>query len=124
MACEKRIRSGSCSHFQCPYPEESGINCVEIFGDCCEVGLDCFGDCEYSYTEGETERIERSEEVVKQRYPEEYIQETTPSQSSGFTGEEKELWMWLYANHEETLKFWPEDKKQLLMSLDRKIRGK
>lgn len=40
-----------------------------------------------------------------------------------FTEEEKEFWGWLHENQEKFLKFWPADKKELLIQLDRKIRG-
>lgn len=49
MACEKREREGSCNHSQCPFPDKSGYECVEIVGGYCEVGLGCVKECPYSY---------------------------------------------------------------------------
>jgi len=72
MACEKRERTGECGHFQCPHSGETehGFECVEIFGPCCEAGLDCLEKCDYSFTEDERDRIEQSNKVVRNRYPE------------------------------------------------------
>lgn len=54
MACETRRKTGNCGHTQCPYPEASGYEYVEIaFGPegrgYCEVGLYCVEECAYTY---------------------------------------------------------------------------
>lgn len=64
MACNRREATGTCLHVQCPYPGESGYECVELIaaddfmpGDLhaesldgkCEVGQDCIKGCEYSF---------------------------------------------------------------------------
>ena len=50
MACEKRERTGSCSHYQCPYADDTphGYECVEIFpGEGCEASCqECPDRCE------------------------------------------------------------------------------
>lgn len=49
MACELRERTGKCRHSQCPFPYESGFNCVEIVGGFCEIGEDCVERCDFSW---------------------------------------------------------------------------
>lgn len=49
MACERRKRTGSCGHPQCPFPNHSGYECVDIAGKYCEVGENCNDQCEYSW---------------------------------------------------------------------------
>ena len=38
MGCIKRENTGTCNHFQCPYTEDSGFECVDLldFGTICE----------------------------------------------------------------------------------------
>jgi hypothetical protein len=53
-----------------------------------------------------------------------WLRKLEKEEARGFTDDEKELWVWLYTQHESTeLKFWPDDKKQILFELDRKIMG-
>lgn len=49
MSCEKRIRTGFCTHDQCPYPNVSGCNCVSIVNGYCDDGDDCHAECPYSW---------------------------------------------------------------------------
>jgi hypothetical protein len=54
-----------------------------------------------------------------------WLRKLEKEEAKGFTDDEKELWMWLYTQQESTgLKFWPDDKKQILFELDRKIMGR
>lgn len=53
MACERRQRTGSCGHFQCPHAAESGWECVDVAWTrdrgFCEVGLYCVEACALTY---------------------------------------------------------------------------
>ena len=56
MACARRQKTGSCSHYQCPYLDETGhgYDCVElILEKYCEVGEGCLSKCEHSWPIGE-----------------------------------------------------------------------
>jgi len=78
MACETRKKTGSCSHSQCQYPDQSGYDCVEILtaDDCIEAGIDqkfagtceagdnCVKECPYSY-QTETPPISITEEALR-----------------------------------------------------------
>ena len=59
MACEKRQRTGTCSHHQCPAPTltEYGYECVDTFAGYCEVGLNCIPQCKYSFTDAEVDNV-------------------------------------------------------------------
>lgn len=69
MACERRKRTGRCSHYQCPYSDETdhGYECVEIMGDFCEAGENCIAECNYSYKAG-TEQAKLAEQQYKEIY--------------------------------------------------------
>lgn len=41
MACERRQHSGFCYHNQCPHPEDSGYECVDIKHSLCELAGFC-----------------------------------------------------------------------------------
>lgn len=56
MACSKRERTGFCTHSQCPFPEQSGYECIEIIDNFCEIGEGCVVECEHSYTQAESEK--------------------------------------------------------------------
>lgn len=63
MACEKRETTGSCGHYQCPYPEENGtfgITCVEVIEDFCELGSGCFPGCEFSWPENDETTMDKA----------------------------------------------------------------
>ena len=51
MACEKRRRTGSCSHHQCEFKDqtEDGYQCVSVIGGFCEMGEDCIKECSHSF---------------------------------------------------------------------------
>jgi len=60
MACEKRQRTGSCMHFQCPFSELTthGYECVEVVDGYCEVGDGCYPGCNFSWDEDDDEKTE------------------------------------------------------------------
>jgi hypothetical protein len=68
MACEKRRNTGSCVHDQCPYPYNNpyGYECIEIVNGFCEVGLDCYEPCPYSYDES---RYSEATQAFACKYP-------------------------------------------------------
>jgi len=49
MACKKRKKLGYCGHDQCPYPNQTGYECVEVVDGYCEAGYDCYPLCPHSY---------------------------------------------------------------------------
>lgn len=49
MSCNHREKNGVCSHYQCPYSKDTGYDCVDVFGDFCEVGDGCLEACSYSW---------------------------------------------------------------------------
>lgn len=53
MTCSRRLRIGSCQHFQCPHPGDTThhCGCVDIIDGFCEVGFNCLRSCVYAYTE-------------------------------------------------------------------------
>ena len=62
MACIKREKTGSCTHFICELNIETrhGYECVDIYPLTdgtgrwvCEVGEDCHTNCQYSFKKGE-----------------------------------------------------------------------
>lgn len=55
-----------CHHSQCPFPEQSGYNCVEIVGGYCEIGQNCVKQCQFSYSKRKTVH---AIEAFKQKYP-------------------------------------------------------
>ena len=69
MACWEKERTGSCDHFQCPYPSETehGFECIELIECYCEIGLDCLEKCPYSYTKEDEAKVDAA---IKRKYPE------------------------------------------------------
>ena len=61
MACIKKQKNGSCSHYQCPFSDLSGYECVDIIAGKCEVGRDCVAECAYSFTDDEADSIESAQ---------------------------------------------------------------
>ena len=57
MACIKKEKTGHCSHAQCPFPVQSGFECIEIVAGKCEVGMNCVKECQYSFTEEDQDKI-------------------------------------------------------------------
>jgi hypothetical protein len=59
MSCERRNNTGKCVHFQCPFANLSGYECVELASQngklYCEIGNGCVPECEYSYPDGTEE---------------------------------------------------------------------
>jgi hypothetical protein len=54
MACIRLQRTGSCSHYQCPFSDETlhGYECVDLLRSkdgrlVCEVGCECLEKCPY-----------------------------------------------------------------------------
>ncbi len=60
MSCIRKDRTGSCDHFQCPYSQISGYECVDVAGIYCEVGLNCVKQCAYSFTEDEQKEASKA----------------------------------------------------------------
>lgn len=73
MSCEKKNRTGSCSHFQCPFPAltHHGYECVGIFEGFCEVGAGCLKQCTFSYEEGDPVAKEAMDRAFHQMCTEE-----------------------------------------------------
>ena len=71
MACRSREISGHCGHFQCPYPDESGYQCVEVAytkdRGYCEAGLCCVEKCDFSFFGRQEDDANRAFESL---YPE------------------------------------------------------
>lgn len=44
-----------CLHAQCPYPQESGYDCVEVVAGYCEIGENCVKQCQFSYKKNKTQ---------------------------------------------------------------------
>lgn len=58
MACVRKEITGFCSHFQCPYPEVSGYECVDLIkGKYCEVGDNCPARCSYTFPANMIEEV-------------------------------------------------------------------
>lgn len=53
MACERRERTGSCGHYQCPFEAESGYQCVDVIAGFCEIGEGCVQRCPYAWKDGD-----------------------------------------------------------------------
>lgn len=51
MACYLKENTGNCNHTQCPFPDISSFECVEVVGGFCEVGLNCVKQCQFSFTQ-------------------------------------------------------------------------
>lgn len=62
MACEKRTKTGSCGHFQCPYANETehGYDCVDVREGFCELGEDCLAKCPHSWRGSDTATQEKA----------------------------------------------------------------
>jgi len=69
MACETRSRTGTCGHAQCPFPEHSGYNCIEIVDGFCEAGQGCHDKCEHSWAEGDSLSATAAFEAFKRAFP-------------------------------------------------------
>jgi hypothetical protein len=70
MACTKKQNTGSCSHYQCPFKDqtEHGYECVDIYTEYvnkwligfCECGEGCISDCSYSWKNGDNSLKEQA----------------------------------------------------------------
>jgi hypothetical protein len=79
MACERKVATGFCDHYQCPYMDETahGYECVEVIEGywfdvmtedktgLCECGDDCLPQCKYSFDRKDQVRIT---EIFSERY--------------------------------------------------------
>ena len=70
MACYQKEKTGSCCHRQCPYPNDSGYECVDIAEGFCEVGDGCVSLCPFSWKKEDTKKTERAEKAFKRKFPE------------------------------------------------------
>jgi hypothetical protein len=70
MACDLRERTGMCRHQQCPHPDQSGYNCIEIAEGYCECGDGCVPECDYSWPESDKSKSFKAWEAFRRRYPE------------------------------------------------------
>lgn len=57
MSCTRKQNDGYCNHFQCPFPDQSGVRCVDLIEydsiTFCERGEGCNPSCLHSFnTEG------------------------------------------------------------------------
>lgn len=72
MACIRKEKAGSCGHFICPFPEQSGYVCVDMAHwngkSYCEVGCGCVKECEHSWPDG-TEEASKAELAFAEAYP-------------------------------------------------------
>lgn len=59
--CIARDNGESCSHTECPFPDFSGYECVDIWAGKCESGRGCSPDCQWSFTEQEAPAIEAAQ---------------------------------------------------------------
>ena len=55
VACQRKIQTGACDHYQCPEPERRGYECVDLLRlreevVCEQAGL-CKVDCKYNMRE-------------------------------------------------------------------------
>lgn len=66
MSCEKRMRTGSCGHQQCPHPNASGYQCVTIVAGYCEVGQGCVEKCDFSWKDDDKETTYKAIEAFRQ----------------------------------------------------------
>lgn len=59
-------------HDTCPFPYQSGFECVEFASNgirtFCEVGLNCMEECEYSFIEGSVDEI-AAKVCFEEKYP-------------------------------------------------------
>jgi len=51
MACTKKENTGNCNHPQCPYADETGMECIDIWAGYCESGYNCVPGCRWSFTD-------------------------------------------------------------------------
>lgn len=73
MACSIREATGTCKHFQCPYPTLSGYNCVELIGSFCEIGEGCEGlkaNCPYAWRNNDWKSRRNVQRALVDKYPE------------------------------------------------------
>jgi hypothetical protein len=61
MSCNRRMNTGTCSHYQCPFSEQTlhGYHCVDVIDGFCEVGKGCLPECSHAWaaTDEETQRL-------------------------------------------------------------------
>jgi hypothetical protein len=71
MSCARRERTGTCSHYQCPFRQATshGYACVDVVDHYCEVGEGCLADCPYSWRLGDTETRSAAFEAFERRFP-------------------------------------------------------
>ena len=63
MACIKREQYGHCAHTQCPFPDESGVECVDVVKNFCEIGDGCITACQWSWDPNDTEKTAQADAV-------------------------------------------------------------
>lgn len=52
MPCSLRQQRGTCDHFQCVFPDQSGHRCLSVVDHRCVIGEDCVEQCAYSWESG------------------------------------------------------------------------
>ncbi len=59
MACQTREKTGTCSHHQCQFSDQTreGYECVDVIDNFCEIGLNCVKECPYSYEQDEETKV-------------------------------------------------------------------
>jgi hypothetical protein len=72
MPCIRRKRDGHCSHYQCPYVEATGLDCVDVVGDWCEAGEGCILECDYSWPADDTATTEKADRAFEQYFTNEW----------------------------------------------------
>lgn len=59
-------------HNTCPFPDQSGFECVEFASNgirtFCEVGLNCVAECEHSFAQG-SDAADDAINCFKEKYP-------------------------------------------------------
>lgn len=70
MACQRKERTGSCEHHQCPFSTETthGYECIDLFAEeindkqvtFCEVGDNCLEKCPYSWKKGDGSDVDKA----------------------------------------------------------------
>lgn len=51
MACDRKVATGICDHYQCPFKDQTrlGYECVDVSDEFCECGDGCIPECPYSF---------------------------------------------------------------------------